>query len=640
MGEWLLLLAAFTSAITALMGLFLSKEEGYDAEALKWHKWGGVTVSLLTLVWYAFRNRLQKTKSLTITAALFSFAAILFTGHQGAGITHGQNFLLAPILPEKKQQQVLLEDAEVFAHMVKPILQTKCLGCHNSKKAKGELVMETEQLLLKGGKNGKLWDSTQADFGLLMKRIHLPLEAKKHMPPQGKPQLSEDETKILSEWIKSGPDFKLKVKDLPPSSELATIAEKIFSTIETDDYDFAAADDNKVKSLNNNYRIVYPLAKGSPALGAEFFSASQFTSDALKDLLSVKSQLVSLNLNKMPLTTGDLKTIGQFTQLRRLNLSFTGINGNSLNELFKLKELKRLSLSGNALTAEEVKKVSSLPQLSKLFLWSSGLKEDAIKQILEGNKNLAIETGFYGDTLTLKLTPPILQNEEQIITKPIALQLKHYIRGVTIRYTLDGSDPDSLIAPIYNNDVTLNGNARLKTKAFKPGWYTSDMTEDYFYGAKYRPDSLVHLLPPDKEYPDAKNKTLIDLVKGDNNFRSGKWVAFRQNKMEDLLLFNQPVTISSVTMSVIIDIGAYLMPPLSIEVWGGNDPKKLKLLNRIIPEQPAMVKAAYQKGYEIKFNPVSVKYIKIVAAPVSKLPPWHPGKGDKGWLFTDEIFVN
>ena len=639
-GEWLLLLAAFTSAITALMGLFLSKEEGYDPEALKWHKWSGVTVSLLTLLWYAFRNQLQKTKSLTIGAALFSFAAILFTGHQGAGITHGQNFLLAPILPEKKQQQVLLEDAEVFTHMVKPILQTKCMSCHNSKKAKGELVMETEQLLLKGGKNGKLWDSTQNDFGLLMKRIHLPLEAKKHMPPQGKPQLSEDETKILSEWIKSGADFKLRVKDLPPSSELAGIAEKIFSTIETDEYDFAAADENKVKSLNNNYRIVYPLAKGSPALAAEFFSPSQFTSDALKELLAIRSQLVSLNLNKMPLKDEDLKTISQFIQLRRLNLSFTGIKGPSLNELVKLKELKHLSLSGNSLTADEAKRISSLPQLSKLFLWNSNLEENAIKQIQESNKNLTIETGFYGDTLTLKLTPPILQNEEQIITRPVALQLKHYIKGVTIRYTLDGSDPDSLKSPVYNNDVTLNGNARLKTKAFKPGWYTSDMTENYFYGAKYRPDSLIHLLPPDKEYPDAKNKTLIDLVKGDNNFRSGKWVAFRQNKMEDLLVFNQPVTISSVTMSTLIDIGAYLMPPLSIEVWGGDDPKKLKLLNRISPEQPAKMKEAYQKGYEIKFNPVSVKYIKAVAAPVSKLPSWHPGKGDKGWLFADEIFVN
>ena len=348
-GEWLLLLSAFTAAITALMGLFLSREEGYDAEALLWHKWGGVGVSLLMLLWYGLRNNLTKTKTGTIAATLISFAAIIFTGHQGAGITHGQNFLLAPLLPEKKQQQVLLEDAEVFTNMVKPILQSKCISCHNSKKAKGELVMETKELLLKGGKDGKLWDTTEAGFGLMMKRIHLPLETKKHMPPQGKPQLTEEDISVLSNWIKNGADFKIKVVDLAANSELRKIADRIFSTIETDEYDFAAADEGKVQSLNNNYRIVYPLAKNSPALGAEFFNASQFKPESLKDLLEVKQQLVSLSLDKMPVKDEDLKTISQFSQLRKLNLSFTNITGATINELNGLKELKQLSLSGTAI---------------------------------------------------------------------------------------------------------------------------------------------------------------------------------------------------------------------------------------------------------------------------------------------------
>jgi uncharacterized membrane protein len=638
LGEWLLLLSAFTAAITALMGLFLSKEEGYDAEALMWHKWGGASVSLLMLLWYGLRNNLAKTKTGTIAATLVSFAAIIFTGHQGAGITHGQNFLMAPLLPEKTQQQVLLEDAEVFSHMVRPILQAKCMSCHNSKKAKGELVMETKELLLKGGKTGKLWDSTEADFGLLMKRIHLPLEAKKHMPPQGKPQLTEDDISILSNWIKSGADFKVKVVDLASNSALRKIAERIFSTIETDEYDFAAADERKVQSLNNNYRIVYPLAKNSPALGAEFFSASQFKPESLKDLLEVKQQLVSLSLDKMPVKDEDLKTISQFSQLRKLKLSFTEITGATINELSALKELKQLSLSGTPIKAGALKNLSSLTQLTKLFLWNTGLKENEIKQLQ--NKNLVIETGFRSDTITLKLTPPILENEEQVIIKPQALKLKHYINGVTIRYTLDGTDPDSLRSAMYTKNVTISGNAHLKAIAYKPGWYHSDTTETDFYAAKYKPDSLIHLLPPDAEYKDDKSKTLIDLVKGDKNFRSGKWVAFKMNSMEAMLVFNQPAAISGVMVSSLIDIGSYLMPPVSLEVWGGDDPKQLKLLNRITPPQPAKMQPAYLKAYDLKFKTITARYLKLIAKPVPKLPKWHPGKGQNGWFFTDEIIVN
>ena len=53
----LLLLAALSSAVTALAGLFLSREEGYDAEALLWHKWSGVAVAVFTLGWYYFSKK-------------------------------------------------------------------------------------------------------------------------------------------------------------------------------------------------------------------------------------------------------------------------------------------------------------------------------------------------------------------------------------------------------------------------------------------------------------------------------------------------------------------------------------------------------------------------------------------------------
>jgi hypothetical protein len=621
------------------MGLFLSREEGYDPDALLWHKWGGAGVSLLMLAWYGFRDRISKTKTGTIAATLISFAAIIFTGHQGAGITHGQNFLLAPIMPEKKQQQVLLEDAEVFRNMVQPILKTKCMSCHNSKKAKGELVMETRELLLKGGKHGKLWDSTAADFGLMMKRIHLPLEARKHMPPQGKPQLSENEISVLSNWIKSGADFKMKVVELDPKSELKKIADVIFNTIETDDYDFAAADEKKIQSLNNNYRIVAPLAINSPALGAEYFGASQFNSESLKDLLPVKQQLVSLSLDKMPVKDEDLETIGQLSQLRKLDLSFTNITGATIAKLSGLKELKHLSLSGTKIKEGTLKTLSSLKKLTHLFIWNTGVNDNEIKQLQE-NKNLIVEKGFRGDTVVLKLTPPVLENEQQVIVKSEKLKLKHYIKGVTIRYTLDGADPDSLHSPAYDDNVTISGNAHLKAIAYKPGWYSSDTLDAYFFAATYRPDSLIHLLPPDVAYKDEKGKILIDRVKGDNNFRSGKWVGFRMNNMESLLVFDEACRISNVTVSGLVDIGSYLMPPLSLEVWGGDDPKQLKLLDRITPEQPSKLKAAYQKAYDLKFHPVTVKYLKIIAKPVPKLPKWHPGKGEKGWFFTDELIVN
>jgi uncharacterized membrane protein len=351
----LLLLTAFTAAATAVMGLFLSKEPGYDAEALQWHKWAGVSVSVFTLLWYAFSKQLQANKIISALISLTAFFLIIFTGHQGAGITHGQNFLLAPIMPEKKQLAVSPDEAVVFTNMVAPILKAKCEGCHNSKKAKGELVMETEELLLKGGKNGKLWDSTAPDLGLLLRRIHLPVEQKKHMPPQGKPQLTEDEIAIITQWIRKGSDFNLKLATLSPADTLRQLADKIFAQAAIAEYDFDEADAAVVEKLNTANRVVSKEAYGSPALTVSFYNSTIFNAAQLKELDAIKKQVVTLNLAKMPVTDADIKLISGFENLRRLNLSFTNITGAALQDLQKLRSLKSLSLSGTNITASTKK---------------------------------------------------------------------------------------------------------------------------------------------------------------------------------------------------------------------------------------------------------------------------------------------
>ena len=174
-GDGLLLLAAFTAASSALMGLLLSKESGYTQEVVAWHKWGGVFISLLSIAWYTFRNEVRRKKALLVFTSITAMALVIITGHLGAGITHGDNFLLAPVSKDKQMPPVLFEDAVIYTNMVQPILQSKCISCHNTKKAKGELIMETFAALIKGGKNGALWDSTQKDFGLMLKigRAHV-----------------------------------------------------------------------------------------------------------------------------------------------------------------------------------------------------------------------------------------------------------------------------------------------------------------------------------------------------------------------------------------------------------------------------------------------------------------------------------
>ena len=283
----LLLLAAFTAVVTAIMGLFLSREEGYDAAALRWHKWSGVLVSFFVCGWYYLHHKTGNKKTVSVIVALIGVGLVTYTGHEGASLTHGEGFLLAPLAEKKKQAPVSVEDANVFTHLVLPVLEEKCMSCHNEKKAKGELIMSTQALLLKGGKNGVLWDTTAADLGLLLRRVHLPEEDEEHMPPAGKVQLTNEEISILTAWIKKGADFNLQVAALPETDTLRMIANRMLGAGAVS-YDFAAADAGTIKKLNTENRIVTEEAMQSPALQVQFFNGQLFKSEQLKELDAVR----------------------------------------------------------------------------------------------------------------------------------------------------------------------------------------------------------------------------------------------------------------------------------------------------------------------------------------------------------------
>jgi hypothetical protein len=635
----LLLFTAFTAAITATMGLLLSKEPGYDSDALAIHKWSGILLSFLTLAWYTWFQKLQQIKWAPAATAALAMILLVFAGHQGATITHGQNFLLAPVITATPKKTVALEEAIVFTDMVQPILKSKCMGCHNSNKAKGELVMETANLMLKGGKNGAIFDSSRADFGLLMQRIHLPPDEEKHMPPHGKPQLTDEEMTILYQWLKHDPTRNIRVADLPQTDTLRILAEKIFKNApEEETYDFGAADEATVQKLNTSYRIIYPVALHSPALNVDFYSPQAFKSEQLKALEPLSRQIVSLDLDKMPVTDADIPAITQFTNLRVLNLDFTGLTGAGIAQLCRLDKLKSLSLSGTAIKADDIACLVAKKSLRHLYVWNTAIPPADIP--LAKNAGLIIEGGSRTDTMLLKLNSPILQNDSSIIFSPTPLRLKHYVPGVTIRYTLDGSDPDSGKAIVYDNHAMLTGKSILRARAFKKGWLPSDDVHNNFYSERYRPDSIRMLQPIDSNYMKYGPRTLIDLVKGDAGYGSGKWLGFHKNKMDCLLFFKKPVVASDITLSGLVDIGSEIMPPVEIQVWGGPGPQNLKLLGRLAPEQPEKAAPGYLTGYDISFNPTRVSCIRITVTPVDKLPLWHPGKGKKGWIFFDEIFVN
>lgn len=637
----LVLVGALTSALTVVMGLFLSKEEGYEGNVLQWHKWTGVATAFLSAVIYWAKKYAWYNPRMAKAGAAVSILCLLGAGHYGATLTHGENYVLGPVLP--KPAPVSINEAVVFTHLVQPIFEKKCVSCHSPEKIKGKLMLTDAESVKKGGKSGKLIVPGDPKLSLLLQRVHLPDEDKKHMPPKNKEQLTDDEIALLTLWIKKGADYEKKVATLPATDSLRVLASSFLApasaTEET--FAFAAAGEETIRKLNTNYRVIYPYAKNSPALSVTFYNKSTYQPKLIEELSDIKKQVVSLSLNKMPVKDAELKSIAQFENLKHLNLNFTDITGDGLKELARLKHLESLSLSGTKLKPGALQQIASLKTLNRLAIWRSGITNDAVEKIKKSNPSLSILTGFSdnGENV-IKLSPPELKNNSSFFKKSVLLQLKHPIAGTEIRYTTDGSTPDSLKAKVYDGKAMLSGNATVKARAFKKGWLGSDEVSFNFYKSLHKPDSIKLLTAPNERYYGDHEQSLTDEVLGTFDVLGGQWLGYLERDMEVYVSFNQPELLQSVGLNIMQNTGGGLFPPQSVEVWGGTDPKSMRKLSVLKPPVPGKDDPGKLGKIECRFKPQKLTCLKIVAKPLAKMPEWHGNKGKTAWLFVDELMLN
>ncbi|PWJ58720.1 putative membrane protein [Dyadobacter jejuensis] len=643
----ILCLAVGLSGITVLMGIFLAQEQGYQGELLFWHKWTGVAIYYFGTVlyflnyWPLFRNKLQKGVS------VLGVALLMMTGHFGASLTHGENFLLDPLTTGKEISTVPLDSALVFEHIIQPILQQKCVSCHNEDKVKGELMLTDLSSILKGGKSGKLFIPGNPQMSLLLERIHMPMEEKKHMPPSGKVQLTKAESRMLYHWVSTYGSSKAKVVDLPLSDSLRILAMAFLKpkAVEVDRFDFDEADPDLVKDLNSDYRTVAHLASDSPALTVNIYNKSQYTVKQIEELAPIAQQVVALNLNKLPIQDADLAAVAKLKNLRRLDLNFTDITASGLSHLQALGHLHTLSLSGTQLEIGPLEKqLAGLKALKQLTVWDTGLDVGALENLEKKFVAITFIKGFQDDGASpLQLNPIQVNNASMVFNDNLEVQLFHPIKGTEIRYSTDGSVPDSVTSDVYKT-LVIDKNTFIKARAFKKGWYGSETSSFDFLKNTYIPDSVRLSYVLNRVHKAAGAHTFFDgklgQIGANNPAWANYWAGVRDTDLELYAEFKKPVALSSVGVHYMVEEDTGIFPPDQIEVWGATQPGAWKILSRFQAPKTSKGETPSIRLVEGRFNTTKVAYLKIIAKPVYSIPSWSRRKGNKALLLVDEMFLN
>jgi hypothetical protein len=629
---------AVMASMVALLGLFLSKQDAYDTDTLNLHKWGGLSIAFISWLLIYIKNIATNYKKII---ALTYLLVLLFFTHQGALLTHGENALSIPTAAVVAEEVKTVDSSlSVYEKAIAPILTQKCVSCHGPDKVKGKLQLQSPELIVKGGKDGNILTSFHNGEALLLQRIHLPNADEKHMPPDDKLQLTLEELTLLTKWVKAGGNFTKKISELAKTDSLAILALAYKAPAKGSGDKKNTAPD--LKEYNSSYLTVNYLFNGSEEIAVNFFQGSFYKIDQLKNLEKIKDKIVSLNMQGMPITKEDLAIIVQFTHLKNLNLNYTNLKIADLQAVKNISSLTNLSICGIEVNQSSLKTLLDKAPFTEVHIWTNHSSEKEFQELSASNKKVKIIIGDNLDTEIIKLTSPIIEQDSSIIVTSLDVVVKHFLKGTVVRYTTDGMEPDSITSPIYSKKLRFTKNTILKTKAFKPGWISSDMAQKTFYKSDIHPDTIYFVTNPDKKYPGTGAKTLTDYELGEQNFSNGKWLAYRDTTMKFVIGFKQARPLQEAHFNAFVDNGAYIFPILSIMIEGSNDGKQFKKLNEAkFPslEKTEVVRENKSFSCSIPAGP-AYKYYRFTLLNLKKLPKWHPGKGTPAWIFVDELFLN
>ena len=126
-----------------------------------------------------------------------------------------------------------------------------------------------------------------------------------------------------------------------------------------------------------------------------------------------------------------------------------------------------------------------------------------------------------------------------------------------------------------------------------------------------------------------------------NFHNTGLWVGYDTSDMVAVIDLGSLQRISSVEVSALTDLSAWIMGPQAISVFFSSDGKSYKRVSRQTYQAPT--DAMGEKRSELNrlsFNKKSARYVKVLVEPFKGLPKGHSGEGDPPSLFVDEIRVD
>ncbi|WP_338356046.1 chitobiase/beta-hexosaminidase C-terminal domain-containing protein [Yeosuana marina] len=627
--------SAFFSIIACVLGYFLSLEGGYSEKTLDLHFWTGIlSATLITVLFLLSSKEGKLIKRLFFLLFLATIICISVAGHFGSILTHGDNFLTEYIkTPNKAKTITQIDSLHIYNNVVLKIFDDKCIQCHNSTKNKGDLSLISKEAISLGGKSGEIIKSGNADESLLYEHIKLPISDKKHMPPEGKPQLTKDEVWIIKYWIDHSKTSDDKVVNIAKNDTLNNLLKNYLVVNEQQIEEASVEDILEVEEAGFSVRKLVP---NKPELWVKFKKGT-ITKNSVETLTNLKEQITELDLSNSSLSDDMTNDLKKLKNLKKLELNNTYITDKSLKNIDDLNHLSVLNIVNTQITDKGLENLFTYIKPKHIYAWKTNVNYD-IAENIENKYDVDINVGIVEGFVDIpNIIPPILLTKKTLFTDTLSIKLESKLKNSTIYYTVNGDEPDTTSLK-YTNPILIDSTTHIAFKVFKKGWLPSEILKKDFYKIKYHVSDYSIVYKPESQYSGPEK--LFDMELGSENFKDDKWTGFLGKDINATANLGDVKSISHITVNCLGKSNDWILFPTQIIVSTSlNKTSGFKEMGTLKINEDNKNDMAEIKKFTVNIPETKAQYVKVEIKNPKVLPNWHEGAGNASWIFVDEIYL-
>jgi hypothetical protein len=395
--------------LSVLSGLRLAEQGSYALGTLTPHKWLGIGTAALASLLALLHLRAEAAYGRWLLPSLNGvlLGALFATGHLGGSMTHGEDYLsekapgwfqgLMGYMPPAEAVASLAgsDSAAAYELLIQPLLEQKCLRCHQGREANGGLDMSDTARLRQGGRGGNTLLPGNPGESELFRRVALPASHPRFMPPSG-PALSFEQVRLLEWWIASGASFRQPLSALEPGPEVGALLRERYGWSPPSENPLAGlaippAPQSALDSLRAAGFLVKPISSESPAL--EVMPAKSGVAlgpAALKALAGLRAQIVWLNLAGAGIGDAELALLGEMPNLLRLRLERNPLGDGGLAALRGMGRLQSLNLYGTKLSNRGLALLEAMPSLREVYAGSTAATAEGARALEAARPGLRV----------------------------------------------------------------------------------------------------------------------------------------------------------------------------------------------------------------------------------------------------------